>query len=376
MIGESRVERPRAGPPRRRVWRWAGALAVTLPLWLGSAWAATELRAEARLGGGYDSNVFESVSASKRVSDSYGLLELGLSLESHSRAIRRGPQASLRWASERFVSERLETRHILWGEFGWRWANRRRALEVSAGAMRRTFPADWERDVSRYEIAAAAGLRAGERGRISLQAAGVTVRTKPDGPAQRRGWRGSGEYRQAFGGHWQLFGRLEGGAIRYERDIRGECPPGHLIGPFDRQDDDTYLGGVGIARSGSPLMQFFYGFRVTESNVTSLSHERHELQLHAGWLLPARVSAQLLVRWNFTSYRNADCSAILPGEDPEDPDLWEQNSIVLQLRRPLRGAISAEIRGGWQRNEALIPGRHYDKATIQAGLSYSAGSRR
>ncbi|MBD3237637.1 MAG: hypothetical protein GF330_13105 [Candidatus Eisenbacteria bacterium] len=359
---------------RLRVGRRRAAVPCTAGLLLCLAWmaprAAPLIEAEARVGGGYDTNVYEAVSSAREVRDSYGLLELGLHLQARRAPLRRGAHASLRWAADRFRVERRETRHILWGEVGWRFANRRRALELTGSATRRTFPADPERDVTRYELATALQWRWGRTARLRIEGAGVFADTDPNGPAERRGWRANGEYRHLIGGRWQAFQRIESRSVRYERRVRGECPPGYAIGPYDRQEAETYLVGVGIARTGSPLVQLFYGLRATTSNVSTLSHQRHEVRLHAGWLLPARVTAQVMVRWNVTSYCGAGCLAVLADEDPEDPDLWEQNSVVLQLRRPVGAGVAAEVRAAWQRNEAPIPGRYYEKGSLQIALMY------
>lgn len=337
-----------------------------------AAWPAVKVVGDARVGAGYDSNVLEFVSEGRKVSDGYALLEAGLGLETIDGAA--GPVAQLRWAVERYNSERGESRHILWSDLGWRIGDRDQWFLLSWSGAQRSFPSsDW-RDVTRQELRAAARLHMSERGRLLLQAAGAQATTSPGGPSERRGWLSSAEYWQRLNDSWQLFGRLEGGGARYDRVFEGECPSGEPLSSLDSQDDRTFLAGAGVSLNGPALVRLFYGWRITHSNVASLSLQRHEVSLQAGLLLPAGFSIQLLGRWNATNYKESDCVVIMAAEDAEDPDLWERNSLVLQLRRPIAPNIAGELRAGVQRNEALILGQFYDKTILEASVTYSASS--
>jgi hypothetical protein len=349
---------------------------LVLPVLLGvsPARGTIEVDGEARVGLGYDSNVFEYVSASRRVADGFALLEGGVSLSARTHGFRKGPNAQLRWGVERYLDERRETRQIVRGNLGWRWGDRRNWFACSWEGALRAFPADEVRDVTRHELSGSARLRLADGGRVLFRTGGAKVLTRAGGPSARESWFASGEYWRRVASQWQLFGRLEAGRPRYDRRIGGECPPGHQIGPYDRQKDNTFLFGIGATRGRAPLLRIFYGFRVTDSNVSSLDFHRHEVRVQVGLMLPAHVSVQILGRWNPTAYREEGCSPVLPQEDSEDPDLWERNSLTVQFRRPLGGNLAAELRGSWQRNEALILGRFYEKTVVHASLRYALGS--
>ncbi len=354
----------------------ARALALVFALGAAAALppdAGAVVVAEAGLAAGFDSNVFEAVNRDRWVGDTFARMEANVERDGPAGA-RRALVGQLRFAGEQYVRSRSEDRNLVLGSLGWRLRG------AGAGASVRWTEQLVDRthadslSLGRHQVAHAGFAALSPGARVSWLAEAFWVDTRAGGPAARRGWRVGGDLQRVLGGAWSAGPRCEGGEVRFDAPAIADWQEGTISERGEDQRDRSVLVGAGLQRSVSPLLQLAYGYRAIDSNSFGYSQVRHELSLSLACLLPWRISLQAIGLWQEPRYRDRGFAQWLLRDDPEDLDLGARSGATLRLRRPLGGEFSAEAQAGWERNEARISGRYYERIQCLVAIRY--GSRR
>jgi hypothetical protein len=374
----SRAEAKLAGPWNRlrfSIAAAAGSLCLALPC--GAEWS---VESHALLSSGWDSNPREWVQVEHRRGDVFNRLEWGL-------AFRRGRAIGLDvgWATERYLQEASENRHLLEVAGSYRWSADKHWTEVFAGGSARYFPQQdredpelrGDRDVQRLKLGAR-GVRQQVLGAVLFwQAQLVGLEKEPLGEGSpgrsRRGGQAGGEWRWNWRSPWQALVLLEGSGIWHEQEAIGAPVAGMSPRLGSHRRDGSLGAGIGVTRSGSPSLRVTGAYQRTWSNSAGIAFERLRVDLSAGVLLPWRVSAHLLARWHPLSRYDDQARQLDPNADPDDPDdaeFEERNRVVLSLQRPLSDTFLLELQGGWHRNESGVPFADYEKTLVQIALRY------
>ncbi len=365
---------------RRRFRSVLTGLLLSAALWGAHAAAAQEgdgkLFAEGRLTWAYDSNVFETVRAARRVADSFARVEAGLGLRDRGRetAPAGRPQFGLRWVADTYMRQRTESRQLLGAKLGWRWQGKKRRANVQWNGTRIERPAEPYRNVRRNDLVHTGQVPFTSRGRLGWSARLSRLDTEPGGAAARRAWGVGAEVQRAIARSHRLRLRIEAGETRFDEPALGAPEDGVSPELNEKHEDRDWLFGAGFTWSGRFLASASYGFRLIDSNSFGFSQHRHEVDLRASVLLPERFALHLIGVWQEPRYTEEDYAVYRPGEDPEDPDVGARNGVTLQLTRPLGGSFVGEARMGWQRNEARISGEYYEKTTLAIAIAYRGGA--
>lgn len=325
--------------------------------------------ADARLSWGYDSNVKEMVRSAAKPSDNFARIEAAIDVGAVAKR-QGGVHAGLRWAGECFTQYRTESRTMVRGMLGWRWVGRGRWAECGWSSTRFDRPAADSLDLKRHELTHSAELALTRRARLYWAARGLWIRPDPRGPSARCGWQLAVEMKRTIAHSLRISARLEGGEVRFDVLAIEGWVGGENVYRDEKQRDRNVLCGVGLARSGVPLLSFFYGYRKVDSNSFGFSFGRHELSLTAAFLLPHRVSLQLAGRLQEPRYSERGFDSQWLRENPDESDLGARSGLTLQLRRPIGGGLSLEVRATRQRNEGRTTGRFYEKTRLVASACY------
>ncbi len=332
------------------------------------------LAAEAQLAGGYDSNAFEAVTRDRHAGDHFTRVALDLQ-RTPPPAARGGLLVQARWAADQYLRYRSQDRHLLGGHLGWRV--QRPGLTGQARYQVQLVHRQHADSLSfhRHHFGLAAAVPLGRPWRLSWSADAVWVRTSTGGPVERRTWRLGGELQRALTPRWLIGARLEGGQARFEEAAIGGWRNGENPVLPERHQDRILFAGVEARWRAQPMILLAYGLREIDSNSFGYSQVRHEVLATLAWLLPARISLQLVARWQEPDYREEGYMKWRLRDDPEDPDLGARSGLTLQLRRPLAGGFAAEIQGAWHHNEARVSGETYEKVQIVTALRYGPPTR-
>jgi hypothetical protein len=253
-----------------------------------------------------------------------------------------------------------------------------RRLQVRAEGGERTcsYPDSTERNFHRSWARLATGFRLGPHGVLipRLDLWSLDIRR-----TSRRDQAGLGldlTYEHPLRGWIVMQGGLELGGVRHGiPSIRASAlDPGFTdtTAAPDRHDEYRYAH-VGLRLLRRLLVRIEYGYRSQQSNSVDAVLGRHELRWLLSSPLPLGISAQFYGNLEHTRYRDRrlDGSEIFrPGEVEANAD---DNTVALQLSRPLGRGCTAEIRGAWYRNESLFLQNYYRKQVWSAGLSWEVG---
>jgi len=352
-----------------RAWMLLGGLLLGLigPPGVGAeAWRSG---AGALLGLGIDSNPLEALTAADARSDAFARLESGVWTRSGGASVA---SFGLRWAADRYVSERNETRLIVNGRAGWSRRLDGGALGVSYATYARSFPARGVRNVQRHEVQLSGErhLAGGERLRARIQ--GVALEGRTGGPRDRHAGTLRLELVGSPGIAWSTRVAVEGGVTRIERPALRRSADGQYETGAERQRDRWLWVGTTLRAVGPPYVELGCGVRRVRSNSYGYSQGRLETSLLLGGMLAGSLSGQALLRAELPLYDDARVP-IDPLEDTEDPTFGARSGLTLRLLRPLAPGLSAEMQASWNRDESLILREFYRKAVWVVGVRYAAG---
>ena len=353
----------------------AGSLCLAPPS--GAEWS---VESHGLLSSGWDSNPREWVEVGHRRGDVFNRLEWGL-------AFRRGRAIGIDvgWATERYLQEASENRHLVEVAGSYRWNADKHWTEIFAGGSGRYFPQQeredpelrGDRDVQRLELGVR-GARQHARGAVlfwQAQVVGLEKQPLEEGSAgrSRRAGQAGGELRLNWRPPWQVLVLLEGSGIWHEQGAIGAPVGGVSLRLGSHRRDGSLTTGIGVARSGSPSLRMSGAYQRTWSNSAGIAFQRLRVDLSAGVVLPWRMSAHLLARWHPLSRYDDEARQLDPNTDPDDPDdaeFEERNRVVLSLQRPLSDTFLLELQGGWHKNESGVPFADYEKTLVQVALRY------
>jgi hypothetical protein len=369
----SRTKERRVGG-RRVPGAWK-ALGLLLLGWLaapgadGMVWRGGT---SALLGAGTDTNPLEALNPDDRHVDGFARLESGFWIRGATTPNGSGPSFGLRWAADRYVRERIETRLISSARAGWAWRYPGKSLACSWTSYARSFPADPVRAVRRHEVQLAAERRlpSGALLRAGLQ--GMALESRRDGPPARRGSTLRFEIQRSDGATWTTRAGVECGVIQIDRPALRPFGDGQLAASAGDQRDRWLLASATARALGPPYFELGCGVRRVHSNSYGYSMGRLEASLLLGGILVRSLSGQVLLRAELPVYDDARVG-IDVHEDVEDRAFAARNGMTLRLLRPLGQGWSADLQATWQNDESLILRDFYRKTILMAALRYSAG---
>jgi hypothetical protein len=328
--------------------------------------------AGALLGLGFDSNPLEALTYADARTDGFARLESGFWMRSGAAPGTSAASFGLRWAVDRYVRERTETRLMVSGRAGWTRRFAGGALGASYATYARSFPANGGRNVQRHELQLSGERRlsGGEMLRARIQ--GTALEGRPGGPRDRRAGTLRLELLGAPGGSWSTRAAVEGGVIRIERPALHRSSNGQFEGGAEKQRDRWLWVGATARAAGPPYLEVGCGVRRVRSNSYGYSQGRLETSLLLGGLLAGSLSGQALLQAELPLYDDARV-AIDPLEDAEDPTFGARSGLTLRLLHPLAEGLSAEMQATWHRDESLILRDFSRKAVWVLGIRYAAG---
>jgi hypothetical protein len=368
-----RAKEKRAGARRSpRAWMLLGLLllgALGPPGARGEDWSTG---AGALLGLGIDSNPLEALTPADARTDGFARLESGFWMRSGVTPGASAASFGLRWAVDRYVRERTETRLMVSGRAGWRRIFAGGTLGASYATYARSFPANDVRNVQRHELQLSGERRLPGGELLRARILGMALDGRPGGPRDRRAGTLRIELLGAPGGSWSTRAAFEGGLTRIERPALHRSPNGQFTAGGEKQRDRWLWVGATVRAPGPPYVELGWGVRRVLSNSYGYSLGRLEANLLLGGMLAGSLSGQALFQVELPLYDDARVP-IDPLEDPEDPTFGARNGFTLRLLRPLAQSLSAEMQATWHRDEALILRDFYRKAVWVLGIRYAAG---
>ncbi len=357
--------------------RWIG-LVLMLAAGVGRPAAAAgevggPLAVEGGLSWGYDSNVLEAVNRDRWAGDSFARVEVGLARPAAGHRTW-GWSGQARLAAEEYVNYRSQDRSLILGSLGVRRQRGRVMGELRWTGQRVDRPHADSLSLVRQTLAHAGGAALGDRTRLDWLADGTWVCTEPGGPSQRRSWRLGGDLERAVAGPLRAVIRFEVGEARYDEPAIASWEGGENVFSARDQRDRQLLWGAGLDWSAATLVRLAYGYRAIDSNSLGYAQDRHEASVSVARLLPARISLQLVGLWQEPCYRDEGFAKWRLRDDPEDLDIGARSGVTLRLRRPLGAGFSADAQTGWERNEARVTGRFYERIQVLLAIRYQVGN--
>jgi len=350
----------------------AAAMALAVVTAMLAPAARAGVVAEGGLAWGFDSNVFEAVNRDRWEGDTFARLEANLERDGSARA-RRAWLGQLRFAGEQYVRHRTQDRNLLLGSLGWRLRGARAVASWRwTGQHIDRSHAD-SLSLQRHQLAHTGFVALNRVTRMGWLADAAWVDTRAGGPAGRWGWRVGGEAQRTLGRGWSASARCEGGEVRFDAPAIASWHAGTITERGEKQRDSNVLVGVGLQWSASALLHLGYAYRAIDSNSLGYAQIRHEWTLSVAYLLPGRISLQAVGLWQEPCYRDQGLAKWWLRDDPEDLDLGARSGATLRLRRPLGGDFSADAQAAWERNEARVTGRYYERVQFLLGLRYGVG---
>lgn len=328
--------------------------------------------AGALLGMGIDSNPLEALSAADAAADGFARLESGFWVRSGGPTGTSAGSFGLRWAMDRYVRERRDTRLIVSGRAGWSRRAAGGTLGATYATYARHFPAHGDRNVQRHELLLSyeRRLAGGELLRTRVQ--GMALEGRPGGPRDRTAGVLRFELLGVPGSGWSTRAAVEGGLLRIERPALARAGNGQFeTGPEQQRDRWLWVGASARA-AGPPYVELGCGVRRVHSNSYGYSLGRLEANLLLGGILLGSLSGQALLQAELPLYDDARVP-IDPLEDAEDPTFGARNGLTLRLLHPLAPGLSAETQVTWHRDESLILRDFYRKAVWVLGIRYGVG---
>ncbi|MBM3316613.1 MAG: hypothetical protein FJY75_02050 [Candidatus Eisenbacteria bacterium] len=369
----------------RRSWTVMVPLLALLLAPHGRAAARVSWDAHGLAGAGVDGNPREVLESRYRRQDVFNRLEAGWAASAPWRGARWNTQ--LRWGTDRYARERGETRHLLRGELGCEWRDRRgRLLQAGWIGSLREYPHAEGRGLRGHELGLQAHTPAGRRGTLVTQLRALWLRRDPASPGgglpegaaawdpgRRDGQQAALELQRSVADSWRWLARGEASRVAYDRPALAAGPQGETLLLSGSQRDQSLFAGAGLIRLGVPLVRAGAGLRRTWSNSHGAGFRRLRVDLLVAQPLDSRTRILLSGRWEPAERRDEALRLFDPQADPDDPEFGARDQWTLRGIRDLGGGLSAELQAGWERSEARLPWERYERATALLAFRYETG---